>query len=311
MTISDVELAAADLKADDVAALAEAASTMRRAWRSLRGWYPASHEGRIAADGSVLDLRHHEFVVSRAWRSLTCQFCWRPEIIGMVPSLGLRHCPEHGHQKPMLDDPFPLEGEELQRAKQRAWSHLRPKLGVPLKYENCALESARSTPSIAIAKQYRDVEDDELLCKCVVLYGGPGCGKTWALRAAYRDAVLEKTRHETRDQIVFFDFPQLITLLLNADERAGTLEKCYQADELFIDDLGSSYLKRDGLVQGLIEQIFIEREQQSYSMLLSTNLPPKKFRTAFGDRVYDRIAGEWGEWIDVSGPSLRRKAPRR
>jgi DNA replication protein DnaC len=109
------------------------------------------------------------------------------------------------------------------------------------------------------------------------------------------------------DKIVFYDFPRLSRLLLDPEERDDVLEACREADDLFVDDLGSGFVKRDGFVLGLLEEIIVDREARAYPMLATTNLAPRAFRDLFGARVYDRLRGEWGAWIHCAGPSLRRK----
>jgi hypothetical protein len=45
---------------------------------------------------------------------------------------------------------------------------------------------------------------------------------------------------------------------------------------------------------------------------MSTNLDPKRFRALFGERLFDRLRGEWGVWVNVDRPSLRTKGqPKR
>jgi DNA replication protein DnaC len=101
-------------------------------------------------------------------------------------------------------------------------------------------------------------------------------------------------------------------LLLDEDERDETLEALCEADELLLDDLGAGFTKPSGFVVSLLEEALIHREAHRYPCLMTTNLDPKKFRTLFGERVFDRLRGEWGVWLNIDRPSLRTKgqAPR-
>jgi len=164
-----------------------------------------------------------------------------------------------------------------------------------------------SLPTRSIRAVLQFVETDDYRTRALMIEGGVGCGKTHALRALLRYLLIEKARGNGIEEIHFYPFPRLVTLLLNNTERAATLERACEADDLIVDDWGSTYVKRDGMVAGLIEEIVIHREARQYSMVASTNLVPKEFRKAFGERIYDRWAGRWGSWIRVHGPSLRRK----
>jgi DNA replication protein DnaC len=161
---------------------------------------------------------------------------------------------------------------------------------------------------VIVADSYSDLEDDTYAMRGVVIQGGPGVGKTTGLTLAARRLSLDGGEV---DVLKFFTFPTLITALLDPVRRDSTLEACCESDDLLIDDLGSSYLRRDGMARGLIEQVFVHREAHDYPMLCSTNLRPGQFRELFGDRVYDRLRGEWGAWVNVDGPSLRRKPGHR
>jgi len=184
-------------------------------------------------------------------------------------------------------------------------------LGIPFRYRTISFENVRRTKAVIVADSYSDLESDEFSMRGVILEGGVGCGKTTAITCAARRIALDFSPPSI-SVLKFYTFPTLISFLLDPSRRQETLEACIQADELLIDDVGSSYLRRDGMAVGLLEEIIIRREADEAPMLCTTNLPPKKFRELFGDRCYDRLRGEWGAWIDVGGPSLRRKPePRR
>lgn len=293
------------LEARDAAAIAEPA----RGQRGLRGLYSASQRERLAANGSALDVPWGDYVVSSAWRDPACEHlrCWRPEILRMVPPEA-RRCHTHGRQTPPAEDPFPLEGQELAAAKAKAWAALAPKYDVPFMYQDMA--GWTETPALRAALAFADVDGAaEYSCRAVVLEGRPGCGKTAALYAALRVFVLDMVAADRKDDIRFYTFPQLSRLLLDEDERDGTLEALCEADELLLDDLGAGFTKPSGFVVSLLEEALIHRESHRYPVLATTNLDPRRFRTLFGERVFDRLKGLWGVWISVDRPSLRMKGP--
>ncbi len=278
-----------------------------RGQRGIRGFYPMSQRGRLAADGSLLDRAYadEEYVVASAWNDPACEHlrCWRPEKLGMVPP-GLRACRAHGRPTPPAEDPFPLEGQELAAAKGRAWDALAAKYGVPIIYHDMSTWIA--TPALEAALAFAD-DDGPYSMRGVVLEGRPGCGKTSALYAALRAFALDMVQHDRKDDLRFYTFPQLSRLLLDEDERDETLEGLCEADELFLDDLGAGFTKPSGFVVSCIEEALQHREAHRYPALMSTNLDPKRFRALFGERLFDRLRGEWGVWISVDRPSLRQK----
>jgi DNA replication protein DnaC len=195
---------------------------------------------------------------------------------------------------------LPLAERRARYERAEAWRRTAARLGIPAKYRGVSFETVDRTKPVRAVLAYARAET--YARRAMVLEGGTGTGKTTALCCYTRYQVLESSADDVR----FYAGGQLITLLLGPT-RDETLQAAIEADELVIDDLGVSYLKRDGLVVGLLEQLIIEREGSESPLLLSTNLPPQQFRAVFGERVYDRLAGAWGAWIDVRGPSLRGK----
>ena len=278
----------------------------RRAQRLLRGWYSASQLGRVAADGSILDRIFNGYATASVWRgSSSCPDCWRPEVLRMVPA-EQRWCSRHGRQTPSVD-PFPLEGQELVAAKDRAYAYLGPRRGVPILYQSASFDTSYDTLALAAARR---AISDEFATRALVGQGAQGCGKTHSMRCAERELVLDGVENDRADVITFLDFPRLSALLLDREHPARvaeTMEACRESDVLFLDDVGSGYTKGSGFVVGCFEEIVCHREQRLYPMVMSTNLGPKEFRTMFGARVYSRLAGSWGCWVVVDGPDLRRR----
>jgi DNA replication protein DnaC len=285
-----------------------------RGQRGIRGLYSGSQRGHLGADGSFLDSPCcYDYVVASAWHDPACErmTCWRPEVLWMVPPEA-RRCLLHGRQTPPSVNPFPLEGPEWLAAEAKAWAALAPKYGVPLRYANVSFDGCQATPALEAARTYVASDDeDSHMSGGMFLQGGPGAGKTTALHAALRALVIEMTKNGRKDNIRFYSFPQLSRLLLDEDERDETLEACCEADELILDDLFAGYTKTGGFVVSLFEEIVIAREAALAPLLAASNLTPQRFRVLAGDRVYDRVAGSWGRWIDVNRPSLRTKPGKK
>jgi DNA replication protein DnaC len=178
---------------------------------------------------------------------------------------------------------------------------LRPPTGIPFAYRDVSFTTRRLTPALRAAKAF--VEDDEFTCTAMVLQGGVGVGKTTAAVAVAR-AYIEENLSE---RVAFYTFGDFVHRLLDGALRAETLDLAREADLVLIDDLGSSYASRDGFGVQMLEEVVIHREASYYPMFLTTNLEPAEFRRRFGDRIYDRLRGEWGRWMNVDGRSLRQK----
>jgi hypothetical protein len=282
-------------------AVAAPAPATERAGRSIRGFYRITQQGRLAIDGSVLDQQlNRDHVAASAWHLPTCEFCWRPEKLRMIPP-DRRWCPRHGTPTLSDEDPYAMdpEGDEWIEAEAQAWDHLATRHGVPWRNRRASFREL-PTPAMKAAQQHYESNGN----RAVILEGGVGCGKSFALTAYFRACLIENAAFDARDTIAFYAFPQLVTLLLG-DDRAATLERCCTADELIIDDWGSTYVKQGGMVAGMLEEFVIAREAHAFTMLASTNLSPSRFRKRFGERIYDRLRGSWGAWLNVHTPSLR------
>jgi DNA replication protein DnaC len=192
---------------------------------------------------------------------------------------------------------------EAKRAyeEQREWDRHPVGRMIPSRYRACSFRNVESTPAVLAARAH--CLEDAYACTCLVLSGGVGVGKTVAAACAARYLCVEASTDEVR----FYSAGSLISRLLDPATRSEAMRAAVEADELLVDDVGSSYLKRDGLAVGLFEEIVIAREADQAPMFITTNLGPEHFRAVLGARVYDRIRGPWGRWVDVDGPSRRRK----
>ena len=133
--------------------------------------------------------------------------------------------------------------------------------------------------------------------------GPPGVGKTVALVAGIREqAVWENV------DVEYVSMPALVRKLIGSDSEE-TFERVRDVQLLAVDDIGSAYVKVEGLAEALIEELFVEREANQRTTLFTTNLPPTKLDQALGDRVADRLRGPWGVLHVIKGASLRREQP--
>jgi DNA replication protein DnaC len=285
----------------------------QRGHRGLRGFYGASQRGRLAADGSLLDTlsASRDYAMASGWRDPKCEQlrCWRPAVLRMVPPEE-RRCPLHGRQEPPSEDPFELGGQELKAARAKAWAAIKSKWNPPIRHD-LDEDQVVLTSAMEAALAYGRAHDD-YCCRAVILQGGPGSGKTTAIYSgALRELALDMVECSRKDDIRVYTFPQLSRLLLDEDERDETLEGLCECDELLLDDLGAGFTKPNGFVVACLEEALIHREARLYGCLMTTNLDPKKFRALFGERVFDRLRGEWGMWLNVDRPSFRTKPSKK
>lgn len=176
---------------------------------------------------------------------------------------------------------------------------LVPRMGIPFNYRHVSFSNCRETPAMRGGKLFVNEP-----CICLGVEAGVGVGKTTMTAAVVRYLIEEGLS----ERVAYYGFGDFVSRLLNPELRAETLDAAREADVLVIDDVGASFATRDGFAVALLEEIVIHREASSYSMLFTTNLPPEEFRKRFGERIFDRLRGEWGRWLNVDGPSLRRKS---
>lgn len=275
--------------------------------RTIQGYYPRSQVGRVAADGSSLDIVRSDFAMASAWIDPACELrqCIRPQPARMVPTM-VRRCAVHGVRPLPAEDPYPLEGEEWRAAEVNAWRLLAPSHGVPLRYWDASL-AGEQCPALDAARAYCDPDSDDWVSETLILQGRPGCGKTYAMRAIQRHLVIQARRYEGgQADVRFFDFTALGNALRDPDARPDALEACTEVGDLLVDDFGVGYVRSDNFVMAMLEEIFIARHMSYLPTIISTNLDPARFAKLIGPRVFDRIAGE-GAWIDVDAPSFRRR----
>lgn len=274
-----------------------------RGRRSFAGFYAPDQVGRIAADGSPLDLQLYDCAMASAWRDARCEAlqCIRPEVARMVPPIW-RDCAVHGPVHLPAADPFPFHSEEWRAAERDAWRDLGPRLGVPPRYAHVSLGGVQPSPAIEAMKVV--LKDPHR--QAVIFQGRPGCGKTTALVGALRWLAI-RAWPRAIPAIAFYDFPGWSRKILDRNERDDAFEACLAADELLIDDLGSGHVKSGGFLVAMFEDVTIHREARGLPLLATTNLEAPHFRRVFGARIYDRIRGGWARWLSVDGPSLRGK----
>ena len=283
-----------------------ATSKAPRAIRTTGGFYRAEDCSMLAINGSVLDRQRHasvDFSYSSAWLDPACKGsqCFLPPFRHLVPFHALR-CPAHGFQALPAENPYPKSEREDRLGEEREWAATAIKLQVPVRFRLAHLERSQQTAAIKAVR--RCIDDHDCVDKSQWLAGPTGTGKTWAMIAALRH---DSTNSYEGESFVFYPMRKLVRALIS-EESDQVLESCLEATCLYIDDVGSAYLKDGGLGESLFEEIVCSREADEKPMICTTNLTLPRLAEVLGDRIADRIRGPWAEWVALPGDSLRRKA---
>ncbi len=131
----------------------------------------------------------------------------------------------------------------------------------------------------------------------LTLLGESGDGKSFAAAAVLRAAAGAGSRK-------FIYFPSLIGALLDSEQRKGALAAAKETWLVVFDEIGGGYVKKDGLVAPLFEEIIFWRHGEFRPTIFTSNLTDKEFADSLSDRVIDRLR-EWGPVYNVTDRSLR------
>ena len=200
-------------------------------------------------------------------------------------------------------EPAHVQALDLWETQGWRWYDTASRADIPRLYWTARLDgpAIEQTPAIQAVRQFWDAgagrDEGSALCLC----GATGCGKTFGQVAGIH--------HSKLRDVAFSPFGRLVRQLLDQDQREEALERAIETDVLMIDDFGAAYLKTDGLAEALLEEMLSERELARKWTCITTNLRETQLVELVGDRIADRLAGEWGRIVEVSGPSLRRQRP--
>jgi DNA replication protein DnaC len=195
-----------------------------------------------------------------------------------------------------------LEARQLREQRRRRGR----RLGLPARFLDARFETARPTAAVERVRQYL-AEDAVEAGRALVLLGGTGCGKTHAVACGLYDAPARSSDEYQRPRDGRFVFwPELCARLMDPARRAEALAIARLDALLVLDDVGAGYVKEASFLEALIEELFWVREAEVLPTLVTSNLPPDALTSLLGDRVADRLRGEWGGVFSCAGPSLRR-----
>ncbi len=178
-------------------------------------------------------------------------------------------------------------------------------LGVGKIYSEVNFSNSKPTPFISKAQVFFNKGD--LLPRCLILSGGPGCGKTHAAVTVLR-AYLE---FENSDSGYYSASYSYAAALLNKirfaeiRDKESLVESVSCCPLLILDDLGTESKSEFGL--SVLDEIIYHREQDRLPTIITTNKGKDEWKAAFGERIGDRLLGEWGMGVESGKPSMRKR----
>jgi DNA replication protein DnaC len=174
--------------------------------------------------------------------------------------------------------------------------------GLPRRLWTASLADGEQTPLLQRARVY--AEHDVAEGRALTFAGPPGVGKSYAA-AAILNALPRPASPS------YFYFPLLCRRLLTPATRDAMLADALAPHCVVFDDVGIEYVKPDGLLASLVDEIIGTREAEHCPLILTTNLAPPALRAHLGERVWDRLQGQaWGRIHVAGGPSRRARGAR-
>ncbi len=129
----------------------------------------------------------------------------------------------------------------------------------------------------------------------IVLAGPKGTGKTVA-------AAWHALNSERGEAFRFVRAAMLVRVGRFGDEWSGFLT----ARSLCVDDLGAEYADVKGSFVSDLDELVDTFYADRRTLIVTTNLDGKEFRSRYGARVTDRIR-ECAEWASIGGESMRAR----
>ncbi len=197
-----------------------------------------------------------------------------------------------------------LEADERVRTEVANWKRDYLLLGVITRLAPAALEGADIQPGQALEHAREYVRGGGLARgEALTFLGGSGGGKSFAATAVLRAAAGRGSRK-------FIYFPGFVGALLDPGQRKAALQEAKDTWLVVIDEIGLAYVKKDGLVLPLLEEIIFVRHGEYRPTVITSNLTNSEFKTSLSDRIIDRLK-EWGPVFNITDPSFRQRYDAR
>lgn len=190
--------------------------------------------------------------------------------------------------------PDELVAHERARAETE-WRVHAEASGIPRRLWCASLRDGEPTFAVERAREYLVAGELEA-GGCLVLAGPTGAGKSYAAVGAIRHAGFGRFRY----------WPAACGALLNPETRNEELQMLKASPSLLVlDDVGTEYLKADGLVEAFFDELIWQREGNALPTIMTTNLTTEGLKARWSARIVDRIRGGWGSVAECPGESMR------
>ncbi len=187
---------------------------------------------------------------------------------------------------------------ELREYEDEIWLDEGQRMGIRKSHLEASFATSDETPTLGRARKYVDEEAPQGIC--LVLFGGPGAGKTWGAVCALREWAA-RTRDTYGPRIL--DFSQLCREIHAFATQAGAMELARRPRLIVFDEFGADAMLR---VHEPITELLHAREADRLPTILTTNMSVSQFETSLKDATVDRLRGPWGAYFQCGGQSLRR-----
>jgi DNA replication protein DnaC len=193
------------------------------------------------------------------------------------------------------------QSEENRRRLMRAVD----RLGVPLRHaQQIMFGKVEDSEALQVVAKWRSLNNRGAL---LVLCGNVGCGKTLAAAKAVLDGPpLDRLGKPWPDRYHarFLDVADLHELGLF--DRSGMYEPLFKCSVLVIDDVGTEYDDKSGVMRVILDRIVNKRYAGGGWTVITTNLASGAFRERYGERIMNRLHDDGCGFQRVQGQYRER-----
>jgi DNA replication protein DnaC len=196
---------------------------------------------------------------------------------------------------------------------QSDWALIARQLEPNLEETKAYAELSENLIRYTLADTLGKFDVESALC----LLGTQGVGKTLAFRTLQTFNTLFRNRFYLNGMETNFNFTIYSALEMVSDYNRGgfnALEKYINRSVICIDDLGTEPLESVyfGTKVNVLEKVIELRYMKNKVTHISTNLPPKILKQAYGERVFSRLKGRsYFYFVENEDFRLKQSAKRQ